>query len=224
MRHRLVDREDAVRAPLLVMIDQEGKHGQYIVSGHPCLLLAEGGMGKTFAATSLSFAVGTGGKWLGQESGLYIEEPMGVLFIAAEEPAEELHRRMYWLGQSMKLSTDELDMAKRNIIPFGGMGKNLRLLEIANVGGDALRESAVLNQIRDLLNKPHPAGVPWGAVIMDPAARLMPRKAETDPDIATEFCQALETLCETNDHPAVIVAHHTNKASRGTRAGPEDER
>lgn len=210
------------RNALIEYTDQDaGVSQHYLVAGHPALLLAEGGAGKTHAAASLALAAGIGSHWLGKGSKLHvpINGGVGVLFIAAEEPDEEMHRRFYWLGQSLRLSEEEMRLAGKNIIPVAGMGKNLCLLESVDRNAPPA-ETPFFAQLLELLNKPHPGGVPWGVVIIDPASRFMPAGAETDAAVATRFIECLEKLCGTPDRPAVVVAHHTNKVSRAAGAGP----
>ena len=55
---------------------------------------------------------------------------------------------------------------------------------------------------------------PWRLVVLDPLSRFAGPEVEVDNAAATRFVQTLEKLTKVKGNPALVVSHHTAKASR----------
>jgi RecA-family ATPase len=186
--------------------------------GKAAMLLAAGGVGKTMILVQLALAVATGRKFLDHFG---TPNPGHVLIVCAEEDAEELRRRLYNAAQAMKLTDEQASLAAKRIVIVPLSGISAALLE--NDGRNNAAETAMLRSIRRRLNSaPHE----WRLVILDPLSRFAGCDTEKDNAAATQFVTVVESFTKTKGGPTVLLAHHTNKASRSAelKASASDSR
>jgi RecA-family ATPase len=201
-------------ACLLSCEARNGARSPFLALGKVGLLAAPGGVGKTQALLQLAIAVASGRPWLGR---YHVEAPGPVLLLAAEEDGGELWRRCRRVVERLDLTAAERDALARRlqVAPLHGSGTPLTLLEnLAPYGPVRLERSAMWERIAAQLKARGPE--PWRLVVLDPAARWMPPDAEKDSKVATTFVEAVEQLAQLAPEgaaPAVLVAHHTNKAA-----------
>jgi RecA-family ATPase len=163
-------------------------------------LIAEGGAGKTMVECQLAVAVATSTLWLGA---LSVASPGRVLLILGEEDAEEARRRMFRAARSSRGPAP----APGSIVVLPLAGVTAPMLER---GSDKnIVEAPFLDWLRGYVRE----GA-FRLVVVDPLSRFAGPDAETDNAAATRFVQALESLAAVSG-ATVLVAHHTNKLSRG---------
>lgn len=176
------------------------------------MLVAPGGAGKSWALTQLVLSVATREPWL---SRFLVDRPGHVAWLAGEEEAEEMHRRIYKAAEAMGLSKSQKALAASRILAVPLCGKPAMLTTGASKSGLGSEETALAAELRDRLNA---AGVDWRLIVLDPLSRFAGPDVETDNQTATRFVQTLETLTSVRGSPAVITAHHTNKVARADKA------
>lgn len=178
------------------------------------ILASAGGVGKTFALCELAALVAGGGTekhrrlWLDR----FAVEGGPVLFLAGEETADELRRRLFAVVRRCGLRPDALDEIRRNlvIVPTAGVS-GLPLLQLDRGGN--LRPSARHAEIVNGLSTP-PAGAGWALVLVDPMVRWAAGEIDRDNMAAAALIGAFETFTKAPGGPTVLVAHHTSKDSR----------
>jgi hypothetical protein len=129
-----------------------------------------------------------------------------VMLALAEEPLDEVRRRLYYAALAMDLSAAERRLAADRIVPLGLAGQLVGLVETGTRGALAPSEihAALLA---------HLATEEHVALVFDPLARIAP-DCESGNAAATGAIQALEMLTRAPGSPTVIVAHHTAQWSR----------
>jgi hypothetical protein len=167
------------------------------------LLVAPGGRGKTWALCQLALCIAIGRAWLGTFD---VATSGRVVLALAEEPQDEVRRRLYYAAEAMGFSAEERRLAAERIVPLGLAGQLVGLVETGS--GGAVLPSAVHAALLQRLGTAEHV-----AVILDPLARFAP-DCEGGNAAATAAVQALEMLTRAPGRPAVIVAHHTPKWSR----------
>lgn len=178
--------------------------------GKAGMIAGTGGVGKTMLLCQLALAVAVDGeKWFGFE----VESHGPVVLGLAEEDAEEIHRRLFNAAEALKLTREQREQAGKRILALPLAGKGIALTE--SDGGGNVDESANLKHMRHQLEL---EDVDWRLIILDPLSRWAGNDVEKDNHAATRFVQAVESLCKAPGGPTVLVAHHANKASRGTIA------
>lgn len=170
-------------------------------------LIAAGGVGKSFACIQLALAVATGRKWLDY---FIVPKTGRVLLLLGEEKLKQAHRRFHDLASSMRLTDEQVRLAKENIVmlPLAGV-----IAPLVTQDGTSTAETDVMAFLRARM-----AESEWTLVIIDPLSRFAGADTEKDNVQATRFVQVAETLCKVPGAPTVLFAHHTNKASRADDA------
>jgi hypothetical protein len=205
MPHEWISEKPPQRRYLLSINDPQ-KHSTtlgVLPQGRVGLLVAAGGVGKSWALIQLAVAVATGRQWFGTfdvEGG-----PGRVLLLMGEEESEEMRRRLYWALKALNLGDEKKALVTANLFPLALHGEQVALL------GDDGVENKFAVALRSKLNGD---GKGWRLIILDPASRFAHVDAEKDNAHATRFVQALESLTAAPGNPTVLCAHHTNKASR----------
>ena len=172
------------------------------------ILAAAGGVGKTFALTGLALSLVTGTRWLGRfPTGDNLRRR--VVLVLGEEDIGEVQRRLHAQARAMELNPAKYGPALAGILALAGAGLDTLALTLPADEGTG---TAFADGLYAYLEA-H-AGPGWDAVILDPLSRFAGPDVETDNLAATRLVQVLERFTKLPGGPAVIVAHHTTKASR----------
>lgn len=163
-------------------------------------LIAEGGAGKTMALCQLAISVATSTPWLGT---LTVASPGRVLLVLGEEDQEEVRRRLFYAARASRANPPAAGQVV--FMPLAGLpAPMIEKDDDGNlIAGEFLRW-LVAYVVREQFK----------LVIIDPLSRFAGADAEIDNAAATRFIQGLESIAVASG-ATVIVAHHTNKLSRG---------
>lgn len=187
----------------LVRFPNGKKQEGTIPLGRVGLFTGGGGQGKSWLLTQLAVSVASGSVWLGT----YTPTKSGrVLLVFAEEDADEMHRRVKWAAESLPEQLS-VELAE-NLVPLPLMGEDVALTRTDPKTSET-HETAFAEAIRAKL-----AEEEWRLVVLDPLARFAGPEVEVDNAAATRFVQTLETLTRGPGNPALVMSHHTTKASR----------
>lgn len=180
------------------------------------ILAAAGGVGKTYALCGLALALATYRPWLGHFP-VGPDLAGGVVLVLGEEDALEVRRRLWNQARAMALD-HELDRERvSRILALPGAG--LATLALTRGEADPLAGADPATDFARglfdfLAEEAGRRGRGWDAVIFDPLARFAGPDVEKDNAAATRLIQVMERFAQLPGDPAVIVAHHTSKASR----------
>ena len=175
------------------------------------ILAAAGGVGKTFALTGLALALVTRAPWLGHfPTGDNLHRR--VVLVLGEEDMGEVQRRLHAQARAMELDPSKHGPALAGILALAGAGLDTLALTRAEDEGRIGAGTDFADGLYAYLEAN--AGPGWDAVILDPLSRFAGPDVETDNAAATRLVQVLERFTKLPGGPAVIVAHHTTKASR----------
>jgi hypothetical protein len=167
-----------------------------LVAHGVALLVAAGGSGKSYATISLALAVASGTPWCGC---LQPERPARVLLASAEDPGDEVRRRLYHTARSARIETiapgaiEVLDLHDA-VCPL--LDRDLRPTEHAR---------ALVELVR--------AQGPFGLVVVDPLARLAGAPIDADNSAAGALVSVLEEVA-TAAGGLVLAVHHTSLHAR----------
>lgn len=164
-------------------------------------LVAEGGGGKTMVLVQLAVAVATGTRWLGA---LDVASPGRVLAILGEEDFEESQRRMYFAARASNAPPPADGMIVA--LPLAGLPSEM---VCRDPDGNPM-DAPFLRWLREYLSTHND----WRLIVVDPLSRFAGLEAEKDNAQATRFIEALESIA-LQTGATVLVAHHSNQASRG---------
>lgn len=216
------------RRCLLRRAPENGPAEDVFPMGKVGMLAAAGAAGKTTALVQLALSVALPQEahkqgrrrfdWLGEYQ---VATPGRVLLVLAEEDDEEAWRRLHRVATAYGLAGDYqrwADEASDRLVVWPAAG-NSGLSLVRSLGGEADLRTDFAKALRERLET-EGRDDPWSLVILDPVSRFAGGDTETDNRAATAFVQVLETLTQAPGSPAVLVAHHTNKTSRGA-GGPE---
>jgi len=179
------------------------------------LLAAPGGTGKTMFLLQLAFAIATGESLCG---GLFDDVPPEcarskapgkVVFLAAEESAHLLWHRVHAVAQHiLDIELPRQSQQERDAL-LGHLEQNLRLYPLLGRPRAVLLDSD--HEPSDLFNELLEVSKDAKLVILDPL-RQFHRGDENDSGNMTAVVQTLQVLAARTG-AAVILAHHTNRAS-----------
>ena len=196
----------------------KSEHDNEAVGFFPCgkvgILAAAGGTGKTMALIQLAIAVATGTQWLGHYS---TPKSGRVLLALGEEDAEEMQRRLFQAVKALNVSTSERAHVMANIDVLPLAGESVAFVSKDARSGD-VHELPAIEQLREQLRAratDAQGHEPWRLIILDPLSRFAGPDSETDNSAATRFVQSVESLTKAPGNPAVLLAHHTPKSTRG---------
>lgn len=201
--------------------------GNVLSRGIVGIFASAGGVGKTFALLELALLVAMGRtsqhhrKWLDK---LNVDGGR-VLFLAGEEAADELQRRLWAVAQRIGLERgsrlDELARDRLVVIPTLGVA-NLALLTVEGDGNvrPSARHAEIVERLRE-------GAEPWDLVIVDPMVRFAAGEIDRDNMAASALISSFEGFVtagarEGHPGPAVLVAHHTSKQAR-SNPGPSSD-
>jgi hypothetical protein len=203
-RDPIADRMTTVTADWLVAAPPEPRYlirdsrtglGALIARG-TAILGGAGGAGKGHVTMGLALAISTGTPWLGV---MVPEAPGRVLIVSAEEPAEELHRRIHHTARALRIAT----------IPTG----SIDIVDVHDAHTPLLCPDGTptghARAITDLVRRHGP----YALVIIDPVARLAGASIDADNSAASALITAMEAIATAADG-LVLGVHHTSQASR----------
>jgi hypothetical protein len=167
--------------------------------GRAGMLVAEGGAGKTWALIQLGISLVSGQDWLDYFRPV---ERGPVLMLLGEEIRQEVYRRVYHATEDM----DRECLEDLYIEPLAG--QHAQLVALDSAGNPVLTD--YYKRLMQTISKRD-----WTAIVIDPIARFACQGVENDAAIATRFVTAVESFTQLPGEPSVLVAHHSNKASRG---------
>lgn len=195
-------------------------------------LVAEGGAGKTASLVHLAACVASGDTtrsataweqgdfghaWLGL---FRADRPGRVLLALGEEDLSEVTRRFYAAVRALNLSAEERARLVERVDLLALAGHEALFVSCDHRGNSA--ETPFVEQLRERMERTTKERGPYRLVALDPLARFAGSDAERDNASATRFIETTESLASARfGSPAVLVAHHTPKASRGAKATAE---
>ena len=173
--------------------------------GRVGLFTGGGGQGKSWLLTQLAVSIASGSVWLDT----YTPTKAGrVLLVFAEEDADEMHRRVKWAAEG--LGDEAKKKLQANLVPLPLMGGDVPpALTRTDPVSHQTTETAFAEVLREKLHEEE-----WRLVVLDPLARFAGPEVEVDNAAATRFVETLETLTRGRGTPALVMSHHTTKASR----------
>ena len=174
------------------------------------MLVAAGAAGKTMALCELALCVATGRSWFKH---FPVKTPGRVLLALGEEDTEEAHRRLNYAADMLGIGQEAVPEAEQRIVvlPLTGHPDMALTQEPDNDG--KVETDAARAMLRHLADTDEEG---WALIILDPASRFAGPDVEKDNAAATRFVQVLEKLAAVQGKPAVLVAHHTSQAARGS--------
>lgn len=191
-----------------LLTDNRAGGAGVLPAGKVGMLIGEGGVSKTMSFVSLAIAVATGTPWLGAYD---VELAGRVLLALGEEDAEEVQRRCYNAARAARVNAPP----QGSIVALPLAGVPCSMVE-ADERGNAI-DAPFLTWLRSYVAAAVAAAAPFSLILVDPLSRFAGADAEIDNAAATRFVQALEAIAATSG-ATVLVAHHTNKTSRGNGA------
>lgn len=203
-----------LRHPTRNGVPVDDRHGDGLLPlGKVGVLLAAGGVGKTRALIQLAVAVITGRPWFG-----HFDIDRGasgdVLLALAEEDQEEVDRRLFDVANSMSLTEDERREVERRLVVLPLVGRQCAVATMSN--GGEIKSTRIVD---DLLRRMK--GRTWSLAVFDPLSRWAGLPIDVDNTNATFVVTQLERVAIATG-ATVLVAHHTNSASR--KEGRADSR
>ena len=157
---------------------------------------AAGGVGKSYATLGLAVAIATGTLWLGV---FRPAAPGRVLIVSAEDPADEIRRRIYDIARSAGIRS----------IPDGAIDvidvhdRHMPLLDADATPTEQAHSLATLAGQRG----------PYALSIVDPLARVSGASIDADNVAACSLVTALEVVV-TAALGLVMGVHHTGQTAR----------
>lgn len=181
-----------------------------LLAGTVGVVVSPGGVGKSYLMLQAALSVGTGA----DVGGVWGSPPVRgrVVYLAAEDPQEVLVRRLYALAPMLDQVAREGGAAELvDILPAYGLG-----ITIANqtVGGGVM-PSMMWRSLEEHLEQARPR-----LLILDTLNRLLGGISENDSGAMGAVLSIIEQTCR-KVGCAVVVVHHTNKASMSSGTGNE---
>lgn len=178
----------------------------FLPRGVEGMLAGAGGSGKGHFALALCVSIATGEDFLG----VGVTTPAEVLYIAAEDPEDELHRRVHTIASRYGLcDTVGRELLGENLHTVSLRGGSLRLTQSLPDGG--VDRTEFFRRLHDTIRAEYPT---TSLIWIDPISRFKGGNANDEND-ATEFIAALEalTVLPHGRSATVIGSHHVNKQS-----------
>jgi len=192
--------------------------GGVLRMGEVGMLSGAGGAGKTTALVQLALAVATGRPWLSTlagEGGFRTPKDGGrVLLVIGHEDRDEVKRRLHKALSLAKraaprLSDADIRAAADRIV--------VQTLKVGEDGALLCKDGTTTGVWCDIAHEMSKDGATnegWSLVIFAPLALFANDLTETDPRAAEEFVDIIRHFTTCSGNPAVLVSHHTTKASR----------
>jgi hypothetical protein len=161
-----------------------------------CILGAAGGAGKSYTTIGAAVAVATGTPWLGV---LAPERPGHALIVTAEDPADEMRRRIYAHCRALRIPS----------IPDGAID----IVDVHDVHLPLLDGTSTPTAYALALVEMVRARGPYALVVVDPLARLSGASIDADNVAACALVTVLESIA-TAARGLVLAPHHTSQGAR----------
>lgn len=159
-----------------------------------------GGVGKTFFLLQLAISLATG---RGLFSSIVPARAFRVMLFVAEDPADEIRRRVHRIGQAYGLSPGEHELLWKHLILYPRCSEPLLRAENGNARPTP-RYDWLLERVKETRTE---------VLILDPKSRWA-AVDENNNDHATRFVSLLEQLPEPCGG-TVILSHHLAKSKNG---------
>ena len=169
---------------------------QAIPQGIVCLLVARGGMGKSFFLLDMAIALALGAPFLGKTT-----SKSKVLYLAGEDSKDQLGRRLNAILERSKASKGMIHDLVQSLFVVSLEGKSSALLTI---NGDTYSTTDCFEDISHFVKT---NGI--DVLMIDPLSRFY-QLNENDNSQATRFIEVLESL-KHNPSMTILCAHHTSK-------------
>lgn len=184
----------------------------WLPRGEVGLLAAPGGTGKSWLLCSLALAVATGAPMV--PGGCRIQ-PVGrgrVAVILGEEPATELHRRV-WAQRSRMTPDQQQTLQPDRLLILTRDDQPEPLIRGAREQHPCSRTEYAIALEAELQRyaEEDPDGL--ALVILDPLSAFGGPDAEVDNHAATRVMQEIERFTRLPGNPTVLIAHHTRKGA-----------
>lgn len=173
-----------------------------LLSGTVGVIVSPGGTGKSMLMLESAIAIGIGEDFLS----LWGQTPYRgrVVYVAAEDPREVIERRLHALGSHMGSEKMDLAAEKVEVLPMYGQG--FKIAEIAPKTGAITASNDWLALVKYLEVNP------TRLLILDTFNRLLGGISENDSGAMGAVLSIVEQACR-KIGCAIILVHHTNKAS-----------
>jgi RecA-family ATPase len=176
---------------------------EFIPYGEITMLSGDGGTGKSLLGLQLAVATATAREWIGTAP-----EPGKVLFISAEDSADELHRRTANICRAMSIRF--ADLADLRLLSLAGDDAILAAPEQRADG--PLRETPLFTAIEAAVSEHKPS-----LLVLDTLADLFGGN-EISRRHARQFIGLLRRLA-LNGGPTILLLSHPSQSGMATGAG-----
>lgn len=200
------------------LLEREGKG--VLRLGKVGLFVAAGGVGKTQALVQLAVSVAINATSAADRAAtrwfdtFQVVQPGRVLLALAEEDEDEVVRRIRSAAGLLGLTAAQRADVLANVVALPLAGTPVGLVK-----HDPIERVTALTATLAALQAKLAESDGWSLIVLDPLSRWAGPDSETDNAAATKFIEAVETLVRAPGGPAVLVAHHTPKASRDSKSG-----
>lgn len=160
------------------------------------LLASAGGVGKSYAIVACAIAIATGTPWLGE---LQPTHAGRVLIVSPEEPADELHRRIYYVARDLGIET----------LPDGAIeviDVHDQYVPLLSPDGRPTEHAATLIALARERG-------PYSAVMLDPIGRIAGASIDKDNVAAGALIAVMEGIGSAAQG-LTLGAHHTSLDAR----------
>ena len=192
----------------------------YIPANVAGLLTGTGATGKSFITLIMGAALASGKTIAPFEP----EAPGRVLMLNVEDPAEDIDRRLYSIGQEYNFTAEERRLLNENLIILPGRGQVKPFMDIP---GGVPTESAAFGWFTSMVDQYQPR-----LAILDTKSRLYGLD-ENSTDHAARWLGLFERLLVTRPEMSFLIISHTSKggvqredahADRGGSSMPDNAR
>jgi len=207
--------------------------------GIVAMLAGAGGGGKTHLAARLAVAVAAGGEWIREPEAAGVtqrkftrgwtvrqEDSGGVLWVAAEEDAAEVQRRLWQACRTDAAGAEHREKERRRDC----VAERVRVVALADTeaegetlvrvvqrqdkeSGDRwadVRVQQLFHRIERQLREPL-AGAPWRLVVLDPLTELLAGEENDNVSMRAAMRRGVHALRKLG--VTVLLVHHTKKQS-----------
>ena len=192
----------------------------YIPANVAGLLIGTGATGKSFVALTMGTALASGKTIAPFEP----EAPGRVLMLNVEDPAEDIDRRLYSIGQEYSFTAEERRLLNENLIILPGRGQVKPFMDLQS---GVPTESAAFGWFTSMVDQYQPR-----LAILDTKSRLYGLD-ENSTDHAARWLGLFERLLVTRPEMSFLIISHTSKggtqredahADRGGSSMPDNAR